>query len=230
MAEPEAVDQAWRDLDGFRALMFVSAAAVNHFFDRRPPNGPPLAVRCWATGPGTCRALRQAGVPPQLIDSPPEDAAQFDTEHLWPVVVTQVLAGDTVAIIRGTDEESGPEAGSVSDSGVGRDWLAGQLRQVGAHVRWVVAYQRSAPRWDDAQQAQAAQAASDGSVWVFSSSQAALHLTSLMPGQDWSVARAVATHERIATVLRTMGWGRVCIGRPDVPGLVQALASLESDA
>ena len=226
----QAVDQAWRNLDEFCALMFVSAPAVNHFFARRPPDSTALAVRCWATGPGTRRALLQAGVEPGLIDTPPQDAAQFDTEHLWPIVAHQAVPGQTVAIVRGTDEETGPDVGSVSDAGVGRDWLARQLQQAGVRVRWVVAYQRSAPSWDTARQAEVARAATDGSVWVLSSSQAVRHLQALMPQQDWSNARAIATHERIAAALRGLGWGRVQVSRPDVPGLLQGLASLESDA
>ena len=226
----QAVDQAWRDLGEFRALMFVSAPAVSHFFARRPPDCTSLAVRCWATGPGTRRALLQAGVKPDLIDTPPQDAAQFDTEHLWPIVACQAVSGQTVAIVRGTDEEAGLDVGSVADAGVGRDWLARQLQQAGVRVRWVVAYQRSIPSWDTEQLAQVARAATDGSVWVMSSSQAVRHLQALMPQQDWSQARAIATHERIAAALRVLGWGRVRVSRPDVPGLLQGLASLESDA
>jgi len=226
----QAVDLAWRDLGEFRALMFVSAPAVSHFFARRPPDSTSLAVRCWATGPGTRRALLLAGVDPGLIDTPAPDAAQFDTEHLWPIVAHQAVSGQTVAIVRGTDEQAGLDIGSVVDPGVGRDWLALQLQQAGVRVRWIVAYQRSAPLWDTAQRALVARAATDGSVWVLSSSQAVMHLHALIPKQDWSQARAVATHERIAAALRAMGWGRVQVSRPDVPGLLQGLVSLESHA
>ena len=85
--------------------MFVSAQAVRLFFAQRPPglnlNAP--MPRCWATGPGTARALIEAGVAAQSIDQPRATAGQFDTEALWAVVGAQVRAGDDVLIVRGMD-------------------------------------------------------------------------------------------------------------------------------
>lgn len=235
----KAIDEAWRERSRFRAIMFVSAAAVSYFFARH--TGEDVAgIRCWATGPGTRRALRQAGVADAWIDSPAQTAAQFDTEHLWAVVADRVTSwppGQTVAIVRGTDigacaneSDADSDAARGSQAGVGRDWLADQLRDAGAQVRWVVAYCRAIPHWDEAQCSRARTAASDGSVWVFSSSQAIRHLTTLLPGQSWARARAVATHPRIAALLTAMGWGQVLTSRPDVAGLLLKLSSLESDA
>lgn len=89
----------------------------------------------------------------------------------------------------------------------------------------MVAYQRCAPTWSAQQLALARQAASDGAVWLFSSAQALANLQRLLPGQDWSGARAVATHPRIAAAVRNAGFGVVCESRPV---LAEMVASIES--
>jgi uroporphyrinogen-III synthase len=234
MASPEALVQAWRERATCRAWMFVSAPAVQHFFAQRPPEVDLNGLRCWATGPGTRRALQQCGVPDDAIIAPPDDAAQFDTEHLWQQVQGQVatwLPGQTMAIVRGTEMAPAIDAGDVrpvEQTGVGRDWLAQQLSGHGVQVRWVVAYRRGPPVWDEVQRARARQAAGDGSVWVFSSSLAVQYLTALLPDVSWARARAVATHDRIADALRARGWGHVTICKPQAGELLSRLASLES--
>jgi uroporphyrinogen-III synthase len=233
---PAAIDQAWQDRAGCRAWMFVSTPAVHHFFARRPSGVEVEAVRCWATGPGTRRALLQCGVAEAQIDAPADDAPQFDTENLWTLVRPQVAAwppGQAVAIVRGTEAPSGADAQAGSQAeqtGVGRDWLAEQLVAQGVQVRWVVAYQRGAPRWDPAQQQRARQALTDGSVWVFSSSLAVQYLAELLPQTSCSAARAVATHDRIAQVLRSHGWGQVTLCKPQASELMRHIASLELPA
>lgn len=231
---PAAIDQAWQDRAGCRAWMFVSAPAVQHFFARRPPGASLSGVRCWATGPGTRRALHQCGVTDADIDAPADDAPQFDTEHLWALVRAQVTAwpaGQTVTIVRGTEAAQAGDAtalAQVEQTGVGRDWLAEQLISQGVQVRWVVAYQRGVPDWDATRQQRARQALADGSVWVFSSSLAVHHLSELLPRALWATARAVATHDRIAQVLRDLGWGRVSVCKPQASDLLPHVASLES--
>ncbi len=231
---PAAIDQAWQDPAGARAWMFVSAPAVHHFFARRPAGVSLKGVRCWATGPGTRRALHQCGVTDAEIDAPADDAPQFDTEQLWALVRSRVAdwpAGQTVAIVRGTEAPSEADAEAASQAeqtGVGRDWLAEQLTAQGVRVRWVVAYQRGAPRWDASQQQRARQALADGSVWVFSSSLAVHTLAELVPQAPWATARAVATHDRIAQVLRSLGWGQVSMCKPQASELLHQVASLES--
>ena len=231
---PAAIDLAWQERAGCRAWMFVSAPAVHHFFARRPPGGNLIGVRCWATGPGTRRALHQHGVSDDEIDAPAADASQFDTEHLWALVRPHVMAwpgGQTVAIVRGTETVGEGDAAVhalAEHTGVGRDWLAEQLTAQGVRVRWVVAYRRGAPHWDATQQQRARQALSDGSVWVFSSSLAVQYLSDLLHPASWRDACAVATHERIAQVLRNHGWGQVLIAKPQASELLLQVASLES--
>ena len=90
----------------------------------------------------------------------------------------------------------------------------------------MVAYARRAPQLDAAQRELASTAASDGTVWLFSSSEAIANLVQAMPGQDWQQARAVATHPRIAEAARLAGVGVVCESRPAIADLLVSIESL----
>jgi len=242
-AEPTL--QAWAHWPQWQAVMFVSAQAVRYFFERQPTplrtdagnaagttwaNGP----RCWATGPGTHQALLQAGVPEACIDSPSADAVQFDSEALWARVASQVQANQPVLIVRGHDArdatkpavQASPRLHGEPTNGTGRDWLAQQLQAVGASVQFVVSYERRLPLWSVEQIAQAQQSATDGSVWCFSSSQAIQHLALLCPKQNWSSARCIATHARIAQAAKALGFGGIHLSRPSVADVLGSLECL----
>jgi len=202
----------------YHAVMFVSANAVRYFFQAGPQPTPPWRpVRAWVTGAGSQAALREAGVPDAWIDVPAADAPQWDSEALWAVVAAQVQPGRRVLIVRGADAQ-----GHVA----GRDWLSIQLQDAGVAVDQVAAYQRQTPVFSPAQRAAAAHAASDGSVWLFSNSEAIGHLTAALPEQDWSQALAVATHPRIAQHARLAGWGRVAIAQPSLLGVASSIKSM----
>lgn len=208
-----ALRQAAADVQRYAAVMFVSANAVHGFFAAA---GGLLPARAWAPGPGTRDALRAAGVPGERIDAPADDAAQFDSEALWRQVRGQLGAGDRLLLVRGGDAQG---------QGQGRDWLAQRLAEAGVHVDTIVAYTRGLPDWDEDQRTAARLAAGDGSLWLFSSSEAARNLARLLPGQDWSRARGLATHPRIAEAVRALGFGEVRASRP---ALQEVLASIES--
>jgi uroporphyrinogen-III synthase len=215
--EPAAVESAWRGLADVPAVMFVSGAAVRHFFAHRPVRAIwPGTTRAWATGTGTRQALLAAGVDAACIDSPQPHATQFDSEMLWQVVAGQVTPGQSVLIVRGAGQ---------GREGAGRDWLAERLLAEGVQVRHVTAYVRAAPRFSPEQLGQARLAADGDAVWLFSSSQAVAHLQVVLPGQDWSRARAVATHPRIAQSARDAGFGVVCESRPTEEAVTAALES-----
>lgn len=215
------------DARPYAALMFVSAAAVDGFFERNraaaPAGRAPAAIdlianaRCWATGPGTAQALVDAGVPLERIDVPPTDAGRFDSEALWAQVLGQLAAGARVLRVRGSDAAGRP---------AGRDWLARTLEATGVTVDTAVVYRRLAPRLDDAARALAgASTVDEQCVWLFSSSEAIAHLLAAMPSTDWRRARAWATHPRIAEAARAAGFGSV----HEVPASLDALvASIES--
>ncbi len=223
-----ALQSAWQNLHSYVAVMFVSGNAVEHFLLSKPTlalvaiDFNAAKTRVWATGPGTARALLEAGVDAGLLDAPPIDAGQFDSEALWSVVHGSVKPGDRVLIVRGAD---GPVPGASGVPGAGRDWLAARLTQAGVQVDFVVAYQRCVPVFSEADHTLARAAAVDGSVWLLSSSEAVANLSALLPGQRWTLARAVATHSRIAERARQLGFGVVCESRPI---LVSVVASIES--
>ncbi len=214
-----ALLQAWHRLDVYLGLMFVSANAVDGFFASRPA-GAPWPAQAWATGPGTVNALRRAGVPASQITAPPADAAQFDSEALWQQVAGRITPGVHVLIVRGADAAEGG-----STQGAGRDWFARQVVAAGGTVDFVASYQRQRPSLDASQKQLAQTAAGDGSVWLFSSSEAVANLQASLPQQNWGAARAVATHTRIAQAARAAGFAVVHESRP---ALADVRASIES--
>ena len=233
----QTVGEHWAE---YAAVMFVSGHAVDFFYASNQAlahiyKGPvAIETRVWVPGPGTHAAVLAQGVPAQQVDAPPVDGGQFDSEALWQQVHQQVTAGTRVLIVRGDTrgaddaeaERPASNAPSAQGSrGVGRDWLAQRLQQAGAVVDFVVAYQRRAPVWGETERALATQAATDGSVWLFSSAEAVAHLGSLLPHQSWAQARAVATHPRIAQAAHALGFAVV---RESRPTLADTLASIES--
>jgi len=215
---------AWQAVPKHLALMFVSANAVRFFMAAQPAGVPMPHCRAWSTGPGTRAALLAAGWPEGLIDSPQEDAPQFDSEALWALVAERVQAAvassaskPSVLIVRGADAR-----GQLA----GRDWLALQLETAGLEVWQAVAYVRQAPVLTLVQQSLALQAASDGSAWLFSSSEAAQHLLQVCPNLSVKQARALATHPRIAQRLQKWGWGRVDLVPAGVDAQAQSIKSL----
>ncbi|MDM0070865.1 uroporphyrinogen-III synthase [Variovorax sp. J31P207] len=216
LEDPAPLQAAWRRLSGYDALMFVSAAAAEHFF--RGIDLPlPARLRFWATGPGTVRGLHAAGVPPAAIDAPPADAAQFDSEHLWARVADQVRPGVRILIVRG---------GDAAGQATGRDWLAREILAQGGACDAVAAYRRLPPPFGEAERRLAAEGASGAAAWLFSSSEAIANLCRLMPDAGWQQARALVTHERIAEAARAAGFGRVQVSRPSLSALVASIESL----
>ncbi|MDR3371148.1 uroporphyrinogen-III synthase [Rhodoferax sp.] len=232
----QAAGQRWSD---YAAVMFVSSQAVSFFFASNQAlaqvyqEQTALDTRAWATGPGTRTALLAQGVPAHQVDAPPMDSGQFDSEALWQQVCGQIAPGARVLVVRGDVQGDGsevdkPDEGATKPQntpGVGRDWLAQRLQQAGARVDFVVAYQRCAPVWGDAERVLATQAATDGSVWLFSSAEAVGHLRNLLPGQSWAQARAVATHPRIEQAALGLGFAQVRESRPTLDAVRSSIES-----
>lgn len=217
----------------WRALMFVSGNAVQYFFgsnqDSEPDGWAQAApdLRVWAPGPGTAHSLMLQGFAAGRIDAPPPDAAQFESETLWQVVRHQVRAGDRVLIVRGASQDAGGSpAGGTGTTGAGREWLAARLREAGAEVEFLAVYERQLPRWSEAQRSLARQAARDGSLWLFSSSEAVANLQQLLPHEDWHQGRALATHERIARQALRAGFGLVRQSRPSLDAVIASIESM----
>ncbi|MES2717410.1 MAG: uroporphyrinogen-III synthase [Pseudomonadota bacterium] len=205
-ADPAPVQASWqaiaRGSDGagrrLAMVMFVSPSAVRRFFGQRPAGlAWPAGVVAAAPGLGTHQALLQAGVPAAALCSPPEAGGRFDSEALWAVLQARCSwPGASALVVRGE---------------AGRDWLADALRQQGAQVHFVEAYQRTVPVLAGAAQRLLQQAIQQPAAfcWLFSSSEAVGHLRGLAPGADWRSATALATHPRIAEAAQRLGLGRV---------------------
>ena len=242
-ADVDALAQACGRLSDYTACMFVSGNAVEHFFmpfkvSKTASNqsihgrtatdniasAMPSNVRFLAPGPGTVAALLAAGVAASQIDAPPPDAAQFDSESLWQVIGQRDWRGAKVLIVRGKGD------GSEGSAGAGRDWLAQQWRACGSMVDVVSSYERRVPLLSSVQLDVAKAASQDGSVWLFSSSEAVANLIQQpgLKGVDWRSARAIATHPRIQAAAHSARWGVVQPSRPALPDIARALASIES--
>lgn len=214
----------------WRAIMFVSGNAVQYFFEPNHGSEPDgwsqtaPDLRVWAPGPGTADSLSRQGFAAGRIDAPPPDAAQFESETLWQVVRHQVRAGDRVLIVRGASQDTArPPAGTA---GTGREWLAARLREAGAEVEFLAVYERQLPHWSEAQRGLAHQAARDGSLWLFSSSEAVVNLQQILPHENWSQGRALATHERIARQALQAGFGLVRQSRPSLDAVIASIESM----
>ncbi len=230
-ADTHAVEAAWQRIDQYDAVMFVSGNAVDHFFALKPPGAPEfngeyaIKRRAFVTGPGSYSALKRAHVDLDYIDMPDREAGQFDSEALWAVVGSRVVPGYRVLVVRGTAASSTTTVDDAA-AGMGRDWFADQVRAASGSVDFVVAYQRRLPEMPASDLQLARQAASDGSVWLFSSSEAIANLVAACPGQDWSQARAVVTHSRIAQTAKRAGLSVVCESRPTLAALMASIESL----
>ncbi len=211
-------------LADYHAAMFVSGNAVQGFLAENDPPALDLPAlkaiktRAWSPGPGTTAALTKAGWLAQRVDAPAPDAPQFDSESLWARVAPQVRAGTRVLIVRGS---------AADGVAAGRDWLVAQLGAAGAVVDQVAAYRRLAPVLDAAQVERARAAAGDGSLWLFSSSEAIVNLRACQPGMDWHSARALVTHPRIGDAARGAGFGDVHETRPTLDAVAASIKSLQ---
>jgi uroporphyrinogen-III synthase len=229
-ADGAADDAAWQaaleSAQPWRAIMFVSSNACAYFYKKNSASPParyekfainlivnPASLRIWATGPGTVLALQAAGVPRSKIDAPAHDAEQFDSEALWQVVQHQIQPASRVLIVRGRD---------VGTTGSSRDWLAQQIQERGGQASSLVVYERRAPRLTQVQHEQSQAWLQDGSVWLFSSSQAVRHLPQAL---DASQGICICTHERIAQEAKTRGFAVVCTSRPTVQDVVASIKS-----
>jgi len=215
-ADAAAVRESWSALAAQSLVVFVSPNAVTQFFGLRPSTVFwPKGVVAASPGPGTTLTLLHHGVPRAQIVEPAADAAQFDSESLWQVLQTQEWAARQVLVVRGTS---------------GRDWLAERLRERGATLSFVAAYQRSAPRLSLAEEGllDVALARPDEHLWFFSSSEAVTHLKALVPRADWSRSVALATHPRIAESAERLGLGKVHQARPSLAAVVACIQSIAS--
>lgn len=219
-ADLATVHQAWHDLHHHRLVMVVSPGAAQAFVKHRPPDAT-WPAQTWIAAPGPAsgkamvQALTQSGIaPPSRLITPPSDAPQFDSEHLWPQLADLDWAGQSVLII------SGGKDGRAE----GRAWLTEQWLKHGAKVATVVAYGRQPVVWSEAQSSLARQAyqAPANHCWLLSSSQAVDHLVAAM-GQPPRGALAMATHPRIAETAKAVGFSTILTCAPRLSEVCQTI-------
>jgi len=220
---PTDVAAVLAKIQSSHAVMFVSANAVRFLAQALHTRPEWMAsfkqnTRAWCTGPGTAAALLACGISESQIDQPQANAQQLDSEALWQVVQNQVSPQFKTLFIRGADE-----TGAIA----GRDWLVNQLEISGAQTDALAAYQRQASQLTPAQMQQVGQWVDQKAIWVFSSSACVQALVDQCQQIDWSRAKAVVTHPRIAALAQQLGWRNTTIAPP---GMKAMLASIKSMA
>ncbi|QQX83651.1 fused uroporphyrinogen-III synthase HemD/membrane protein HemX [Cupriavidus necator] len=227
-------------LDTFALVVFVSPNAITYALDALAgvqggavaqwPAQVPVAV----VGPASVAALAERGIAPPACrviapagaaangqgadDIAPEaEALRFDSEALWARLDPAALAGKPVLIIRGNG---------------GRDWLGDRLREAGAQVEAVEAYQRTLPE-PSAMQWQAVRdnlrSGAAPHAWLLTSSEAVRNLDALArqhlsPEEDAALrqVQCIAPHARIAEQALALGFPHVLRAAPGDAGLLAA--------
>jgi uroporphyrinogen-III synthase len=207
--DPAALAQAWAQLPGTDLAFFASPNAVAAVMAAQPP-GRTWPAHTWAAtvGPGSAKALLAAGVPRARLLTPDADAAQFDSEALWPFIAQQgPWLGRQALLLRGQG---------------GREWLGERLAQAGAQVQALAVYSRGAPHptADELAQLRALMEPQARALWLLSSSEAVGHWVQLH-GSPLPPLHALATHPRIAQAAAEAGL-QVRWVPPDPPAVAAA--------
>ncbi|WP_373378338.1 fused uroporphyrinogen-III synthase HemD/membrane protein HemX [Cupriavidus nantongensis] len=227
-------------LDTFALVVFVSPNAIAFALEALAGvQGSavarwPAQVAVAVVGPASVAALAERGIaaPAYRVIAPagananaaghddtvPDaDALRFDSEALWGQLDAAALAGKPVLIIRGNG---------------GRDWLGDRLREAGAQVEAVEAYQRTLPE-PTAMQWQAVRdnlrPGAAPHVWLLTSSEAVRNLDvlarqHLSPQEDASLrqVQCIAPHARIAEQALALGFAHIQRAAPGDAGLLAA--------
>ncbi len=232
ISDPAAIGQLrclWQTAQQFYAVAFVSRFAVEHFFALTEISSEQFNLMCmrvWAVGQGTREALLQVGLSPSLIDAPPKEAQQFDSDALWQQVNFQVEAqkdrARSVLIVRGLDDTS------VQPYPQKNNQLENVLNAKKVAYKRVFVYQRKLPVWDEQQQKLVSRLLNENSVWLFSSSVAVLHLARLAPQvtvKQWRKQQVIATHKRIAQAAAQLGFCNIQLCRPVLDDVVRCIVT-----
>ncbi|QYY32291.1 fused uroporphyrinogen-III synthase HemD/membrane protein HemX [Cupriavidus pinatubonensis] len=224
-------------LDQFALVIFVSPNAIQYAVDALAvvqgiaaaqwPPGVPVAV----VGPASVMALAERGIvaPDYRVIAPAGadgngtnggangEEARFDSEALWAQLEPAALQGRSVLIVRGNG---------------GRDWLGDRLREAGADVTAVEAYQRTLPEPTAMQWQAVRDGLSPGAApqaWLLTSSEAVRNLETLarhnLSPQELATLKQVqciAPHARIAEQAQALGFTRILRAAPGDAGLLAA--------
>ncbi|MDQ7990250.1 MAG: uroporphyrinogen-III synthase [Candidatus Dactylopiibacterium sp.] len=202
------------DLSRYALAFFVSANAVDQALAVRPRAHWPAALRVATVGPGSARALTEAG-----FDEVVAPASGFDSEAVLalPEFAANAVAGRRVLVLRGEG---------------GRELLAETLEQRGAQVDQIGCYRRL-PAPLDAASLVARFDAEGLDALIFTASEGVRFFLTIL-GQDGPRllrdCTTLAPHPRIAACLREAGARRVKLTGPGDAGLIEGLRALLREA
>lgn len=195
-------------LDAYDLAIFISSNAVNSGLALvRARRDWPVALRVAAVGPGSARALNQAGIGGVILPR-----AGFDSEGLLALPELQHMAGRRVVIFRGEG---------------GREVLGDTLRARGAQLEYAECYRRARPKADAAPLVARCMRGEIDAVSV-TSSEGLRNLWDMLGTQGQECLRSLplfAPHERIAAVARGLGVRKVVVTAAGAGGLLDGLAA-----
>ncbi len=229
---------ALASLEAYALVIFVSPNAIDHALSRMDRSWP-ASVPVGAIGPGSVAALARHGIatPVYQVVCPKgadggasahsRDETRFDSEALWAGLEARFgekgFAGRRVLIVRGDG---------------GREWLADRLRETGAQVEYVAAYQRAVPQPADEAWARIRTLLGGAPhAWVLTSSEGVRNLVELARTHLSEADRAALTsapivvpHPRIAETAREFGFDRITPSGPGDERIAAALRSLSASS
>lgn len=233
VADSTPLVAALSDLSRYALVVFVSPNAVAHAMaclvhvtQRSPGDVWPADLPVAVVGPASAVALAEHGIaPPRHRIVQPSDHGEdsrFDSESLFSKLDKASLQGRDVLIVRGNG---------------GREWLADRLREAGATVTIVEAYQRLAPQPSAEDWAPIRDSLSttgpvhERQAWILTSSEAVRHLDTLAAAtldqaerERLKDVQCFAPHARIAEEARALGFERVLLTGPGDTRLLEAIA------
>jgi len=208
--EPVAADRladSFAYLSGADIAIFISPNAAQFGMAAiRARGGLPAAIRVFAVGPGTARALAEQGVDEVIT---PDGQ---DSEALLALPQLQAVDGMRLVIVRGVG---------------GRPLVADTLRARGADVHFMECYRRTCPRADAGPLLVRWQAGGIDAVTVASAET--LHNLAVMLGESGVPLLAAtplfAPHEKIAEAARRFGIAHVIATAGGDAGLLDGLVN-----
>lgn len=203
-------------------LFFSSPAAVQFFFEavHRSPQLEKgefgsifecCGARAWAPGRGTADALARHGIPLARIDTPAPGSTTWDSETLIAAVHHTVTNVRHVLLVTGFTENRATTQG--------RDVIPHFLQSNHIDYNAITVYQRALPQWDSKQRDLAISLIENG-FWIFTSADALKNLQKLIGVRDFSQTHIIATHPRIGTAARYLGFESISICRPSINELL----------
>jgi len=196
------------DLDAYDLAIFISSNAVSMGLALvRSRRSWPARLRVAAVGPGSARALKQAGIGEVLLPK-----VGFDSEGLLALPELNRVSGQRVLIFRGAG---------------GRELLGETLRARGARIEYVECYRRARPK-TDAAPLSALCARGELDAVTVSSSEGVRNLWDMLGADARERLGAIplfAPHERIAATARELGARRVVLTAAGDDGLIDGLTA-----